>query len=57
MSDTSRRDAWRDAQSATTVTGTRTGGTPTREHEGEEMHLPDTLDLRDLPREETPDAN
>jgi hypothetical protein len=41
MSDTARRDTWRDANSATTVTGKRTGGVPPREgiHEGH-VHTP-----------------
>jgi hypothetical protein len=41
--DDERRDAWRDAQAATTVTGDRAHDrVPPKEHEGEDIHLPDT---------------
>lgn len=44
--DTSRRDAWRDGNRATTVTGESVHDRkPDREHEGEDIHLPDTRDL------------
>ncbi len=48
MSDDSaaRRDAWRDAQSATTVTGDRVHDrVPPKAHEGEDIHLPDTAQV------------
>jgi hypothetical protein len=48
MSDDSaaRRDAWRNAQTATTVTGDRVHDrVPPREHEGEDIHLPDTAQV------------
>ncbi len=48
MSDDSqqRRDAWRNAQAATTVAGDRVHDrVPPREHEGEDIHLPDTAQV------------